>query len=147
MENASDDCPQPKKLKNLLPNFAGSSPPISPKTSPTSLWKLLVLKIFDNRNLAHQNRTIASALTEPNRQKSRRKKRLLSSEIAARNRRSLATFHRTLTSQCIIAFSCLGNRCDFFGPRWASQSQIAKIAAISVRDATGRWGKEHVTPP
>ena len=35
---------QQKKLENLLPNFAGSSPPISPKTSPTSLWKSLVLK-------------------------------------------------------------------------------------------------------
>ena len=43
VENASDDVPQQKKLKNLLPNFAGSSPPISPKTSPTSLWKSLVL--------------------------------------------------------------------------------------------------------
>ena len=32
------------------------------------------------------------------------------SEIAARNRKSLATFHRTLKSQCNIAFSCLGNR-------------------------------------
>ena len=44
MENASDDFPQQKKLENLLPNFAGSSPPISPKTSPISLWKSLVLK-------------------------------------------------------------------------------------------------------
>ena len=43
VENASDDFPQQKKLENLLPNFAGSSPPISPKTSPTSLWKSLVL--------------------------------------------------------------------------------------------------------
>ena len=43
MENASDDFPQQKKLENLLPNFAGSSPPISPKTSPTSHWKSLVL--------------------------------------------------------------------------------------------------------
>ena len=42
VENASD-FPQQKKLENLLPNFAGSSPPISPKTSPTSLWKSLVL--------------------------------------------------------------------------------------------------------
>ena len=45
VENASDDFPQQKKLENLLPNFAGSSPPISPKTSPTSLWKSLVLII------------------------------------------------------------------------------------------------------
>ena len=45
MENASDDFPQQKKLENLLPNFAGSSPPISLKTSPTSLWKSLVLRI------------------------------------------------------------------------------------------------------
>ena len=43
VENASDDFPQQEKLENLLPNFAGSSPPISPKTSPTSLWKSLVL--------------------------------------------------------------------------------------------------------
>ena len=42
VENASDDFPQ-QKLENLLPNFTGSSPPISPKTSPTSLWKSLVL--------------------------------------------------------------------------------------------------------
>ena len=43
VENASDGFPQQKKLENLLPNFAGSWPPISPKTSPTSLWKSLVL--------------------------------------------------------------------------------------------------------
>ena len=35
----------------------------------------------------------------------------LGSEIAARNRKSLATFHRTLKLQYSIAFSCLGNRC------------------------------------
>ena len=35
---------QQKKLENLLSNFAGSSPPNSPKTSPTSLWKSLVPK-------------------------------------------------------------------------------------------------------
>ena len=44
VENACDDFPQQMKLKNLLPNFVGSSPPILPKTSPTSLWKSLVLK-------------------------------------------------------------------------------------------------------
>ena len=44
VENASDNFPQQKKLENLLPNFAGSSPRISPKTSPTPLWKSLVLK-------------------------------------------------------------------------------------------------------
>ena len=44
VENASDDFPQQKKLENPLPNFAGSSPPISPKTSATSLWKSLVLR-------------------------------------------------------------------------------------------------------
>ena len=36
---------QQKKLENLLPDFAGSSPPVSPKTSPTSLWKSPVLKL------------------------------------------------------------------------------------------------------
>ena len=46
VENASDDFPQQKKLENLLLNFAGSSPPISPKTLPTSLWKSLVLTLL-----------------------------------------------------------------------------------------------------
>ena len=41
---------QQKKLENLLPNFAGSSPPISPKTSSTSLWKSLVLRYGPHRN-------------------------------------------------------------------------------------------------
>ena len=45
VENASDGFPKQNKLENLLPNFAGSSPPISPKTSPTSLWKSLVLLV------------------------------------------------------------------------------------------------------
>ena len=36
-------------------------------------------------------------------------------------------FHRTLQSQCSIALSCLQNRSDFLGPRWASQLQIAKF--------------------
>ena len=43
VENASDDFPEQKKLENLLPNLAGSSPPISPATSSTSLWKSLAL--------------------------------------------------------------------------------------------------------
>ena len=46
VENASDDFPQQKKLENLLPSFAGSSPPISPKASPPSLWKSLVLILW-----------------------------------------------------------------------------------------------------
>ena len=48
VEDASGDFPSKKKLENLLPNFAESSPPISPKTSPTSPWKSLVLIIPRN---------------------------------------------------------------------------------------------------
>ena len=44
VENVSDDSSKEKKLENLLPNFARSSPPISPKTSTASLWTSLVLK-------------------------------------------------------------------------------------------------------
>ena len=45
------------------------------------------------------------------------------------------------------SLSCLGNRCDFWGPRWASQSQIAKIAAISVRKGLGLlYRKKRATP-
>ena len=64
--------------------------------------------------LAHQNRTIAIAsdfrVDGAKSPEIPQKERVLGSEIAARNRRSLATFHRTLKSQCIIAVSCLGNR-------------------------------------
>ena len=45
--------PLQKKLENLLPNFAGSSPPISPKTSPTSLWKSLALTFVIPKNFGH----------------------------------------------------------------------------------------------
>ena len=64
--------------------------------------------------LAHQNRTIAIAsdfrVDGAKSPKIPQKEGVLGSEIAARNRRSLATFHRTLKSQCIIAVSSLGNR-------------------------------------
>ena len=64
-------------------------------------------------NLAHQNRTIAASDFRVDWAKSPeipQKEGVSGSEIAARNRRSLATFHRTLKSQCNIALSCLGNR-------------------------------------
>ena len=65
-------------------------------------------------NLAHQNRTIAIAsdfrVDGAKSPEIAQKEGVSGSEIAARNRRSLATFHRTLKSQCIIAVSCLGNR-------------------------------------
>ena len=93
-----------------------------------------LFSIFGPLGFAHQNRTIAIASDfRVDRAKSPeipQKEGVLGSEIAARNRRSLATFHRTLKSQCSIAFSVLGNRA--WGPRWASQSQIAKIAAIKL---------------
>ena len=86
--------------------------------------------------LAHQTRKIAIAsdfrVDGAKSPESPQKEGVLGSEVAARNRRSLATFHRSLRSQCTIALSRLGNRCDFWGPRWASQSQIAKIASISL---------------
>ena len=64
--------------------------------------------------LAHQNRTIAIAsdfrVDGAKSPEIPQQEGALGSEIAARNRRSLATFHRTLKSQCIIAVSCFGNR-------------------------------------
>ena len=59
----------------------------------------------------HQNRTIAIAsdfrVDGAKSPEIPQKEGVLGSEIAARNRRSLATFHRTLKSQCIIAVSSL----------------------------------------
>ena len=64
--------------------------------------------------LAHQNRTIAIAsdlrVDGAKSPEIPQKEGILGSEIAARNRRSLATFLSPLKSQCIIAVSCLGNR-------------------------------------
>ena len=68
-------------------------------------------------NLAHQNRTIAIAsdfrVDGAKSPEIPQKEGVLGSQIAARNRKSLATFHRTLKSQCNIALSSRGNRCDF----------------------------------
>ena len=65
-------------------------------------------------SLAHQNRTIAIAsdfrVDASKSPEIPQKEGIFGSEIAAQNRKSLATFHRTLKSQCNIAFSCLGNR-------------------------------------
>ena len=65
-------------------------------------------------SLAHQNRTIAIArdfrVDGAKSPEIPQNEGVLGAEIAARNRRSLATFHRTLKSQCIIAVSSLGNR-------------------------------------
>ena len=98
-------------------------------SSDMSLWQCWL-------TLAHQNRTIAIAsdfrIDGARSPEIPQKEGVSGSEIAARNRKSLATFHRTPKSQCSIAISCLGNRCDFWGPRWASQSQIANVTAISV---------------
>ena len=75
------------------------------------------MQIIDNiflNFLAHQNRTIAIAsdfrVDGAKSPEIPQQEGVLGSEISARNRRSLATFHRTLKSQCSIAVSCLGNR-------------------------------------
>ena len=67
-----------------------------------------------NKPLAHQNRTIAIAsdlrCDGAKSPEFLQKEPVLGSEIAARNRKSLAMFHRTLKSQCRSAWSSLGNR-------------------------------------
>ena len=143
----------------LTENSQGPSGPTC-WTSLEALWPLVVshLRKGDNDNcslhlwercmphlkylfhsgrqatLAHQNRTIAIAsdfrVDGTKSPEIPQKEGVLDSEIAARNRRSLATFHRTLKSQCSIASlvseiarflgSAMGiaianrkNRCDF----------------------------------
>ena len=84
-----------------------------------------------SRGLAHQNRTIAIAsdfrVDGAKSPEISQKEGVLGSEIATRNRKSLATFHRALKSQCSIAFSCLGNRCDFSGEAELSTSTVAAL--------------------
>ena len=90
-------------------------------------------KVYLETPIAHQNRTIAIAsdfrVDGAKSPEILQKERVSGSEIATRNRKSLATFHRTLKLQCKVSEIAS----DFWGPRWASQSQIAKIAPISVR--------------
>ena len=82
-----------------------------------------------------------SALTEPNRQKSRRKKGFWPQTFAARNRKSLATF--ALLNRNAALLSLVSEIAAISGVRDGHRnrksqkslrfSQIAKIAAISVR--------------
>ena len=84
--------PQQKKLENLLPNFAGSSPRISPKTSPTSLWKSLVL-IFPG----------------PKPKKKKKKSKRPSSYIKGLTRRPrhASVFSTHSNKQAVPAFHCI----------------------------------------
>ena len=99
----------------LLDKFLSAIYPvtINPVILTFSLGHLSVRGIPSLLSLAHQNRTIAIAsdfrVDGAKSPEIPQKEGVLGSEIAARNRRSLATFHRTLKSQCIIAVSCLGN--------------------------------------
>ena len=68
------------------------------------------LEVFD-KFLVHQNCTIAITsdfrVDGAESPEIPQTEKVLGSEIAARNRKSLATFHRTLKSKCSIAFACL----------------------------------------
>ena len=100
-------------------------------------------------DLAHQTRTIAIAsdfrVDGAKSPEIPQKEGVLGSEIAARNRKSLATFHRTLKSQCSIAFSCLGNRAISEGRnghrnRKSQKSLRFRCAkAIEPHESTLRW--------
>ena len=94
-----------EKLEFFLESLGGSQRQLCIKTQPLRIRA---------HSLAHQNRTIATAsdfrVDGAKSPEIPQKEGVLGSEIAARNRKSVATFHRTLKSQCSIAFSCLGNR-------------------------------------
>ena len=88
--------------------------------------------------LAHQNRTIVIAsdfrVYGAKSPEIPQKEGVWGSEIAARNRKLLATFHRTLINRNAALLSLVSEIAAISEVRrWASQSQIAKIVAISVR--------------
>ena len=119
------------------------SPHTSPSApSPPSLGNTQMVKCSfpppEVWNSEHHNRTIAIASDfRVDRAKSPeilQKQGVLGSEIAARNRKSLATFHRTLKSQCSIAFSIVSEIAAMSGIRDGHRNRKSqKIAAISVR--------------
>ena len=91
--------------------------------------------------LAHQNRTIAIAsdfrIDGTKSPEIPQKDGVLGSEITTRNRKSLATFHRTLKSQCKVSF---------FG--WCTRTGTCKdatgvlaLAWIDPLEGGGRVGK------
>ena len=77
-------------------------------------WALGGGCLSDPDTWRHQNRTIAIAcdfrVDGGKSPEIPQNEWVSGSETAARNRKALATFHRTLASQCSIAFSCLGDR-------------------------------------
>ena len=107
--------PSPRDTSRNLHPFAKTIPGKNyPLVSVRSKSCFLFGQEVSFRILAHQNRTIAIAsdfrVDGAKSPEIPQKEGVLGSEIAARNRKSLATFHRTLKSQCNIALSCLGNR-------------------------------------
>ena len=105
-----------KKLPNR-PGFTHVQPvTLKPVIRIFRIFRVFVsaFSAFSAFSLAHQNRTIAIAsdfrVDGAKSPEIPQQEGLWGSEIAARNRRSLATFHCTLKSQCIIAVSCFGNR-------------------------------------
>ena len=75
---------------------------------PSPKQKKIKISLTTPFSLAHQNRTFAIAsdfrVEVAKSPEIPQKEGVLGSEIAVRNRKSLATFHRTLKSQCSIAF-------------------------------------------
>ena len=118
-------------------------------------------KLHPHLSLAHQNRTIAIAsdfrVDGAKSPEIPQKEGVLGSEIAAQNRKSLATFHRTLKSQCNIAFSSrkslrfLGsamgiaianrkNRCDFGALRCRGIFEIQKVSDLNTPPVVAYMG-------
>ena len=79
--------------------------------SESSYPELFESYVINSKQLLHQNRTIVIAsdfrVDGAKSPEILQKEKVLGSEIAARNHKSLATFHRTLKSQCstLIFFS------------------------------------------
>ena len=97
------------------------------------------------KSLAHQNRTIAIAsdfrVDGAKSPEIPQKEGVLGSEIATRNRKSLATFHRTPKSQCKVSEIAS----DFWGPRWAfaiaNRENRCDFGALSSKVTFGVPGK------
>ena len=98
----------PSQRSHIFPSLSAQ---MSKPHNPTLLYLVAVLA---SSLSSHQNRTIAIAsdfhVDGAKSPEILQKEGVGGSEIAARNRKSLAALHRTLKSQCIIASSCPGTR-------------------------------------
>ena len=136
----------PTEENSVLGRFPYPPPPPRLPPSKTQFYFVVVSAPLTPTNLAHQNRTIAiasdSRVDGAKSSEILQKEGVLDSDIADRNRKSLVTFHRTLSRNAallslISEIAAISGVRD--GHRRKSQKSLQFRCAESHRFKVGRW--------